>query len=102
MEPLAADRHDGRFCDHLLAAAVAGSAEKLQRGLRHRFLRRGVLSQADALDHLDCPADELERRIRMGRLAAGLAHSDEAPIRRALVILEEALNTAEIRMGALA
>ncbi|GAA5117339.1 HD domain-containing protein [Luteolibacter yonseiensis] len=53
-----------------------------------------LIKMADALDHLDCPADELPRRIKSGRRALELAYSEEIPIQTARRVLGEALASA--------
>jgi len=58
-----------------------------------------LIKMADALDHLDCPAEELARRIKGGRRAVLLGYSEEEPIRCAVRILEEAIVMAAIRLG---
>lgn len=58
-----------------------------------------IIKMADALDHLNCPPEELARRIKNGRRAASLGFSEEEPIRCAVRILEEAIVLAAIRLG---
>lgn len=46
---------------------------------------------ADAFDHLDCPPDELSRRLKSAKKALALAFSDEPPIVRARAALKAAI-----------
>lgn len=57
-----------------------------------------LIKMADALDHLDCPLDELPRRIKSGRRALELAYSDEMPIQTARRVLGDALAAAMTRL----
>lgn len=59
-----------------------------------------LIKMADALDHLDCPLDELPRRIKSGRKALQLAYSDELPIVTARRVLADALAAATSRLTA--
>jgi (p)ppGpp synthase/HD superfamily hydrolase len=57
-----------------------------------------LIKMADVLDHLDCPPDELPRRIENARKAVALGYSEEEPIVRARRILEGSLRSAEQRL----
>lgn len=89
---------------HLVVALTkrkdTGKAEYWQQ-LNADVWEARIIKMADALDHLDCPAAELARRIGSGQRAVELAWSDEEPVRNARRILDEALVTAAIRLGAL-
>jgi hypothetical protein len=58
-----------------------------------------LIKMGDALDHLDCPLDELPRRIKSGKRALELAYSDEPPIQAARRVLGEALSAATDRLA---
>jgi len=57
--------------------------------------RSRLIKMADALDHLDCVAEDMPERIHKAELAIGLAFSNEAPVRRAKGVLEKAVAMAE-------
>lgn len=57
-----------------------------------------LIKMADALDHLDCPIDELPRRIKSGKRALELAYSDESPVQTARRVLGNALAEAMTRL----
>lgn len=56
-----------------------------------------LIKLADALDHLDCPPEDLARRLRSARKALSLAFSDEEPMVTARVVLQEAIESASKR-----
>jgi hypothetical protein len=58
-----------------------------------------LVKMADAMDHLNCPFEDLPHRIETGGKALALAYSDEEPIRMARHALNEALRGAEVRLA---
>lgn len=68
------------------------------KGLYDEVWEARLIKIADALDHLDCPREELARRIKSGRRTMQLAHSDEMPIQKARVVLGNALDAAFTRL----
>ncbi|MEO7100209.1 MAG: HD domain-containing protein [Luteolibacter sp.] len=86
----------------VLALTKDASADpaKYWNDLKANLWEARLIKMADALDHLDCPPEDLSRRIKGGRQALELAHSDEEPIRIARKALEEALAAAETRADA--
>ncbi|MES2657962.1 MAG: HD domain-containing protein [Verrucomicrobiota bacterium] len=88
---------------HLVLALTkeeGGDRTEYWKCLRDEVWEARLIKMADALDHLDCPADELARRIKGAKRALELAHSEEEPIRDARRILDEAVVLAAIRLGA--
>ncbi len=88
----------------VLELVVALTKDDGERALYWERLHDGpwearLIKMADALDHLDCPPEELARRIKGAKRAVRLGHSDETPIRCAVRILEEAIVLAAIRLG---
>ena len=73
---------------------------KYWNDLKANLWEARLIKMADTLDHLDCPPEDLSRRMKGGRQALDLAHSDEEPIQLARKALEEALAAAAIRSDA--
>jgi (p)ppGpp synthase/HD superfamily hydrolase len=101
---LSADEIADRLGPRVLALVVALTKDKNARGKAYWERLYGdvwearLIKMADALDHLDCPAEDLESRIKSGRRALILAYSNEVPIRRARGVLESALMSASLRL----
>lgn len=66
--------------------------------LKEDIWQARVIRMADALDHLDCPLDELPHRIDNARKALEMGFSGEEPVVRSRRILHEALQAAVSRL----
>lgn len=87
---------------HLVRALTKeadGNPREYWEMLNNEVWEARLIKLGDALDHLDCPAQDLPRRLRSARKALGLAHSEEEPILAARRILSEAMEAAAVRLA---
>ncbi|RYD29935.1 MAG: HD domain-containing protein [Verrucomicrobiaceae bacterium] len=84
-----------------LVRALTKQPEGNRRGywkmLRAEVWEARLIKMADALDHLDCPPEDLARRVRSAGRALELAHSGEEPIVTARQVLQDAMEAASSR-----
>ncbi|RYD48541.1 MAG: HD domain-containing protein [Verrucomicrobiaceae bacterium] len=76
-----------------------GSKRDYWERLKADVWQARLIKMADVLDHLDCPPEDLRRRIRSGIRGLDLAHSDEEPIVKARKILKRSVDAATVRLG---
>ncbi|RYG93453.1 MAG: HD domain-containing protein [Alphaproteobacteria bacterium] len=87
---------------HLVRAMTkdpGGSSKEYWKTLAAEVWEARLIKMADALDHLDCPPEDLKRRLRSAKKAAELAYSNEAPLLTARRVLDEAMEAAVFRQG---
>jgi (p)ppGpp synthase/HD superfamily hydrolase len=86
---------------HALTKDRGADDEAFWKRLEDADWQARLIKMADALDHLDCPVEDLPRRIERAGMALVLASSEETPIRTARKILQEAIREAEVRLAAI-
>ncbi len=76
-----------------------GEEELYWHNLSNGTWEARLVKMADAMDHLNCPFEDLPHRIETAGRALALAYSDEEPIRTARQAFQSALRDAEVRLA---